>query len=230
MAPYSNTIKDWPEGERPRERLVKYGPESLSEAQLLAILLRTGSRRQTAFSLALELLDKYKNVRGLSTVPLETLCKIKGVGIAKACQIKAALELGKRLIQHKYQLEDRVHCAEEVYQYLRLRLRDLTREEFSVLFLTARHDIINMQTIYKGTLTESLVSPRDIVFSALQYAAAAIILAHNHPSGDPSPSPEDKKVTQKIVRACNYFDLKVLDHIIVSRDSYFSFAEQGLLD
>lgn len=229
MAPYFYTIKDWPENERPRERLLQYGPESLSEAQLLAILLRTGSRRQTAFSLAMELLDKYKNVRGLDEVPLETLCEVKGVGLAKACQIKAALELGKRLMQHKYHLEDRVHCSEDVYQYLRLRLRDLAREEFSVLFLTAKNDIITMKTIYKGTLTESLVSPRDIIISALQYATAAIILVHNHPSGDASPSDEDKKITQKIIQACNYFDIKVLDHIIIGRDSYFSFADQGLL-
>ena len=229
LTTYPSKIKDWPESERPRERLLREGAGPLSEAQLLAILLRTGTRQKTAQALAMELLDRFGGLRGLDAQSVESLCRIKGMGLAKACQLKAALELAKKLTQQNWVKDQRVNSSEEVYQYLRLRLRDLPREEFFVLYLTTRHDILDCESLFKGTLTESLVSPRDIVHGALQHGAAALILAHNHPSGDPLPSEEDKNVTRKITQACSYFDLRVLDHLIISREKYFSFADAGMM-
>jgi DNA repair protein RadC len=228
MTPYPSRIKDWPESERPRERLLREGATPLSEAQLIAILLRTGTRRKTAQALAMELLDRFGGLRGLDGQSIEALCTINGMGLAKACQLKAALELAKKLTQQTWARDQRINSSEEVYQYLRLRLRDLPREEFFVLYLTTRHDILDCTSLFKGTLTESLVSPRDIVHGALQRGAAAMILAHNHPSGDPQPSEEDRQVTRKIGGACAYFDLRLIDHLIVGRDGYFSFADAGL--
>jgi DNA repair protein RadC len=230
MVDYPNRITDWPEEERPRERLLRHGPDALSEAELLAIILRVGAGQITAVDLARRLISEFKGIRGLDSAPIAALQKIKGVGNAKACQVKAALELAKRFSQQKWtQQEIRVQCSEDAYQYLRLRLRDLTREVFQVLFLSTRHDIIADKILFEGSLTESVVSPREIIAQALQHAAAAIIIVHNHPSGDPHPSVEDKKVTDKIILACRPFDLNVLDHLIIGRDSYFSFADQGLI-
>ena len=224
-----NRITDWPESERPRERMLGHGADALSEAELLAILLRTGSGKRTAVDLARHLLTTYGGLRGLDQIAIQDLQGVHGIGTAKACQLKAALELAKRFGQQKWLQPERIHCSEEVYQFLKLRLRDLSREVFRVLYLTTRHDILADKVLFEGSLTESVVSTREIVMAALQHAAAAIILVHNHPSGDPHPSPEDKKVTDKIIHACRHFDIRVLDHIIISRDSFFSFADQGLL-
>jgi len=229
MSPFPTKIKDWPLSERPRERLLREGAGPLSEAQLIAILLRTGTRQKSAQALALELLDRFGGLRGLDAQSVGSLCQVSGMGVAKACQLKAALELAKKLTQQVWAKEQRIHNSEEVYQYLRLRLRDLPREEFFVLYLTTRHDILDCESLFKGTLTESLVSPRDIVHGALQRGAAALILAHNHPSGDPQPSDEDRNVTRKIAHACAYFDLRLLDHLIIGREQFYSFADAGLM-
>jgi len=230
MSDYPNRITDWPEEERPRERLLHCGPDALSEAELLAIILRVGAGRTTAVDLARQLISRFNGLRGLDAAPVAALREVKGMGDAKACQIKAALELAKRFSQQRWNRQEvRVQNSEEVYRYLHLRLRDLSREVFQVLFLTTRHDIITDRILFEGSLTESVVSPREIIAAALQDAAAAVILVHNHPSGDPHPSSEDKKVTEKIILACRPFDLTVLDHLIIGRDSYFSFADQGLI-
>ncbi len=230
MSDYPNRITDWPEEERPRERLLRCGADALSEAELLAILLRVGAGKTTAVDLARQLISRFNGLRGLDAAPAAALQEVKGMGHAKACQIKAALELAKRFSQQRWNRQEvRIQSSEDVYRYLHLRLRDLSREVFQVLFLTTRHDIIADKILFEGSLTESVVSPREIISTALQHAAAAVILAHNHPSGDPHPSAEDKKVTEKIVLACRPFDLSVLDHLIIGRDAYFSFADEGLI-
>ena len=226
MGEYASKIKDWPEAERPRERLMHNGPDVLSDSELLGIILRTGDRKKSAMDLARHLLQKYGGLRGLDTQPASVLCTEYGIGVAKAAQIKAALELAKRLVQQRWSSKEKVSTSDDAYKYLRLRMRDLSREEFRVLFLTTRNEIIAEKTLFEGSLRESVVSPREIILTALQLSAASVILLHNHPSGDPNPSKEDKLVTDKISRACRYADINVLDHIIVGKDSYFSDLEE----
>jgi len=229
MGQYSIKIPDWPEDERPRERMLKHGRDALSEAELLAIVLRTGNGKNSAVDLARHILNKYDGLRGLDGQSIEELQSIKGIGLAKAAQIKAALEIAKRLAVQKWRVQDRVKSSEDIYRIVHLRMRDLGREEFRVLFLTARHDILAEKKLFEGSLMESVVSPREIILAAVQQSAASIVLLHNHPSGDPTPSPQDKNVTAKIVEACRYVDIQVLDHIIIGKDSYFSFADYGLI-
>jgi DNA repair protein RadC len=226
---YSQKIPNWPKEERPREKLLQHGADVLSDAELLAIILRTGSGRSTSVDLARFLISHFGGIRGLDSQPADELCKINGIGSAKAAQIKAALELAKRLVQQKWRIMDRVASAEDVYKLTHLRMRDLGREQFRVLFLTARNDILAEKVLFEGSLNESVVSPREIIIAAVQLSAAAIILLHNHPSGDPTPSDQDKLVTQKIIQACRYVDLSVLDHIIIGKDHYYSFADNGLI-
>ena len=229
MTRYQSKIPDWPSDERPRERMINHGAQALSEAELLAILLRTGSGNRTSVDLARDLLKTYGGIRGLDQLSIEQLNEVKGIGPAKACQLRAAFELAKRLVQQKWRVQESITCSDDVYQFMNLRMRDLGREEFRVLYLTTRNEIIKEKTLFEGSLTESVVSPREIILEAVQAAAANIILLHNHPSGNPNPSQEDRNVTSKITGACKYFDVKVLDHIIIGKDSFFSFADQGLL-
>lgn len=224
------SIKSWPEHDRPRERLLKYGPDTLSEAELLAIILRTGNGKATAMDLARQLLKTFDGLRGLDTQPAEALCKVNGIGIAKAAQLKSAFELSKRLVQQQWgSNSQRIHSSEDVYQCVHLRMRDLNREEFRVLFLTSRNELIAEKILFEGSLSESVVSPREVILKSVQLSAARIILLHNHPSGHPDPSDADKRVTHKLVTACKYAEIEVLDHIIIGRDSFFSFADHGLL-
>lgn len=229
MGEYGNRIKDWPEHERPRERLVKYGADALSDAELLGIILRVGNQQESAMDLGRHLLAEFGGLRGIDQKQASELCSIKGVGLAKATQIKAALELAKRLVEQKWSSKPLLNYSDEVYQYMHLRMRDLTREEFKVLFLTARNELIDEKTLFEGSLMESVVSPREIIRTAVQLAAANVILMHNHPSGNPAPSQEDKRVTEKIANACYYAEVQVLDHMIFGKDTYFSFADQGLI-
>ena len=230
MNEYVSKIKDWPEQERPRERLMKFGPDALSDSELLGILLRIGNHQNSAMDLARCLLSTFGGLRGLDTQPASALCQVNGIGMAKAAQIKAALELAKRLVQQKWTAQKQINSSEDAYSYIHLRMRDLSREEFKVLFLTMRNEILAEKTLFEGGLAESVVSPREIILSSLQLSAASVILLHNHPSGNPHPSKEDRRVTEKIVTACRYADIKVLDHIIIGKDSYFSFADEGLIN
>lgn len=228
MATYSK-IRDWPEHERPRERLLQYGTEALSEAELLAIILRTGNGKQSAIELARYLLKEFDGLRGLDTKSIEELQGVYGIGLAKAAQIKASIEFAKRLAQQKWRALDKIQTSRDVYNLVHLRMQDLKREEFRTLFLTSRNEVITEKKLFEGSLTESVVSPREIILIAIQQAAVSVILLHNHPSGHPSPSKEDKLVTEKISMACQYVDIAVLDHIIIGKDSYYSFADKGLL-
>ena len=227
---YQTRISDWPEQERPRERLLAHGPEALADAELLAIILRTGSGKSTAVDIARHLLREFKGLRGIDSQPIEVLQGIKGIGLAKAAQIKSALELAKRISQTSGQPKEIIKSSEDVHRLVHLRMRDLTREEFRVLFLTIRGELITHKRLFEGSLGESVVSPREIILASVQMAAAAVILCHNHPSGDPSPSTQDRQITRKILTACRYCDIQVFDHLIIGRDSYYSFADNGILN
>lgn len=229
MNQYTTKIPDWPEDERPRERLINFGADSLSDTELLGIILRTGNAKTTAIDLARHLITEFGGLRGIDKSSIQELCRIDGIGPAKAAQIKAALEIAKRFGRETSRVNDRLSSSDDVYQVARLRMRDLPREEFRVIFLTGRNNVLAEKTIFEGSLTESIVSAREIIREGVIYGAAAVIFLHNHPSGDPSPSVEDKRVTQKLETACEAADIKVLDHLIIGKDDYYSFADHGLL-
>lgn len=222
-------IPEWPEDERPREKLTRFGPENVSDAELLAILLRIGSREKSAIDLARHLIREVGGLEGIDGKGISELCQIKGIGPAKAAQLKAAFEIGKRLLSGQGTEKKRITSSQEVYKILSPHLRHRKREAFKVIFLTRRHAIIGEQTVFEGSLTESLINPREIVKSALAHSAAGVIFVHNHPSGDPSPSLEDRKVTDQLVKACELVNIRVVDHIIVGDHGYYSFADQKQL-
>lgn len=229
MNAYRLKITDWPESERPRERMVKNGAQSLSDAEILAIILRVGNQEKTAIDLARSMIKDLGGFSGLDTRSIAEFCQIKGIGLAKAAQIKAAIELGKRLFQEENKASQTVESSEDVYKIVRPHLENLDREVFKILLLTSRNTIILDKNLFQGSLTESMVSPREIIKEALNYSAASIVFVHNHPSGQPSPSEEDKTVTRRLKNACDTVGVKVLDHIIVGKKSYYSFADSGLL-
>ncbi len=229
MQNYVSRIKDWPETERPRERLMNHGADALSDAELLGIILRTGNAKYTAMDLARQLLDEFGGLRGVDMQPVSALCGVHGIGLAKAAQIKAALELAKRLVQQRRGGQQVLSSSEDAYQFVHLRMRDLHSEQFRVIFLSIRNEVIAEKTLFQGSLAESVASPREVIVQAVQLAAASVILLHNHPSGNPSPSNEDRRITEKLAAACRYADISVLDHIIIGKDSYYSFADEGLL-
>ncbi len=222
-------IPEWPEEERPREKLVRFGAENVSDAELLAILLRIGNREESAIDLARRLIREVRGLEGIDERGVAELCQIKGIGPAKAAQLKAAFEIGKRLLSSRGKKRSRVTSSKDAYQILSPHLRNRRRETFKVIFLTKRHAIIGEQTLFEGSLTESLIHPREIVKSALAHSAAGVIFVHNHPSGDPSPSPEDRQVTDQLTQACRLVNIRVVDHIIVGDHGYYSFADEKQL-
>ncbi len=228
--PRFRKIKDWPEDERPRERLIKFGEENLSDSQLLAIILRTGnSTKSNAIDLARTLLDHYGNLRALDSVSISELCAIKGIGLAKAAQIKAALEMGKRLLRQKTELRKKITSVEDVVNYYGPYLRDLKKEIFKIMLLDGRNKIIREMTISEGSLNASVVHPREVIKEIIRESAAAVIFVHNHPSGEPKPTREDIEITDRLVKACNLVGVRVLDHIIIGGDNYISFVDEGLI-
>ncbi len=226
---YKLQINKWPENERPRERLLEHGPEHLSDAELLTILLRIGGRGKSAYDLAKELLIACQGLHGLDAKSVQELCEMKGIGMAKAAQIKAALELAKRLHEEKAPLRECFRTSREVFDYMRLRVRNQPREQFFVLLLTVRNKLIGEKKLFEGTLHESHVNTREVVKFAINEQAGSVVFVHNHPSGEPSPSPDDISLTKKLQRACTAVEICVLDHIIVGGDRYFSFADEGML-
>jgi DNA repair protein RadC len=222
-------IPEWPKAERPREKLVRFGAENVSDAELLAILLRIGNREESAIDLARRLIREVRGLEGIDERGVADLCQIKGIGPAKAAQLKAAFEIGKRLLSSRGKKRSRVTSSQDAYQIISPHLRNRRRETFKVIFLTRRHAIIGEQTLFEGSLTESLVNPREVLKSALAHSAAGVIFAHNHPSGDPSPSTEDRNVTGQLVQACKLVNIRVIDHIIIGDHGYYSFADEKQL-
>ncbi|GJL55276.1 MAG: UPF0758 protein [Nitrospirales bacterium] len=222
-------IHSWPSSERPRERLLQQGPESVSDAQLLAILLRVGRQDSSAVQVAMELLERLDGVQGLSNRSLEELCAIPGIGPAKAAQILAAVELGKRTLSTPLTTGLRIGASRDLYHHYYPLVRDLRYEVFKVVLLDAKHRVIRDMTISQGSLTVNIVHPREVFNVAVRESAAAIVVLHNHPSGNPDPSPEDYALTQRLVTAGDILGIQVLDHVVIGDGSYISFADKGLM-
>lgn len=222
-------IKNWPEAERPRERILSAGPEALSDSELLAILLRTGMRGLDVVSWSRKLLAEHGGLRGLLSGERETLLKIKGLGLARVAALCAVSEMAKRVARESSRRSDPVREPSAVVQYLQAALRDQPREIFKVLYLDKGNQILTDEDLFRGTVDEAAVYPREILKQALLKNATAVILVHNHPSGRTEPSPEDKELTRKIIAAASPLSVKVLDHIIIGGTGYFSFAEHGLV-
>jgi DNA repair protein RadC len=220
-------ISHWPVNERPRERLLARGADTLTDAELVAVLLRTGLPGKSAVDLARELLQQYQGVAGmLAAADLE---KIKGLGPAKRAQFAAAIELARRSLQEKMKETAALTSPGEVRDYLRLALSRREEEAFVCIWLDAQHKVIEIREAFKGTLTQTSVYPREIVKAALARNAAAVIFAHNHPSGVAQPSQADELLTRNLKEALALVDVKVLDHFIVAGNQAISFAERGLL-
>jgi DNA repair protein RadC len=224
-------ISDWPAAERPRERLLAHGAAVLSDAELLAVLLRTGVRGKSAVELARELLGKFGGVAGLLAhcAKAGTSRAVKGLGSAKSAQLGAAIELARRSLHEQLSSGTALTSPGAVRDYLRLALSSREHEVFVCLWLDAQHRVISCQEAFKGTLTQTSVYPREIVKSALAANAAAVIFAHNHPSGAAQPSQADELLTRNLKEALGLVDVKVLDHFIVAGSQAISFAERGLL-
>jgi len=226
---YKIRMTDLPKDQRPRERLIQHGAESLSEAELLAIILRTGDGKRSALDLAFHLLDRCHGFRGLDAISIAELCEIRGLGPAKAAQIKAALEIGRKLAEEKRPERKHIQTSQNVFDHLHERLRNQPREIFIMLLLTMQNKLIKEHKLFEGTLNQSLVTPREVLKEAINGKAASVIFAHNHPSGEPAPSADDRQITKQLVEACKSAGICVLDHVIIGDGKFFSFADEGLL-
>lgn len=222
-------IAQWPETERPRERLLAHGPQALTNAQLLAILLRVGRHGSSAVQVGMDILDQLGDVAGLAQCGIEELCAVPGVGEAKAAQLKAALELGKRALAGPLTKGAKITSSRDLFTHYHPTLRDLRHEVFRVILLDAKHAIMRDATVSEGSLTLSIVHPREVFTLAVKESAAAVIFLHNHPSGDPTPSQEDHVLTARLVSAGEVLGIRVLDHLVIGDGRYVSFADQGWL-
>jgi len=223
----SKTIKELPEFERPREKLVKKGAKALKKEELLAILLRTGLKGKNALEIANDILVKYgdKKLLGAS---YEELRNIHGVGPAKAVQILAAIELGSRLFKEKSEKEIYINSPEDIIKEL-AHIKENKKENFVVLYLDARNKLIYKETVSIGSLNANLVHPREVFEPAVRYLAAQIVLAHNHPSGDPEPSEDDLEITKRLIESGKILGIEIVDHIIITKTGFTSFKEKNLI-
>ena len=222
-------IKDYPVTERPRERLLKDGPSSLSNHELLAILLRTGTKKESVLQMANRLLTKFEGLRLLKDASVNEITSIKGIGAAKALQIIAAIELGRRI--HRLQYEDRyiIRSPEDAANYVMEEMRFLTQEHFVCLYLNTKNQVIHQQTVFIGSLNASIVHPREVFKEAFRRSAASFICLHNHPSGDPGPSREDIEVTRRLNECGKLIGIELLDHLIIGDQKFVSLKEKGYL-
>lgn len=223
------SITDWPEGERPREILLQRGASSLSDAELLAIFLRTGVTGKSAVDLARELLNQFGNLTQLFATSEADFCAVHGMGQAKFVQLQAVLEMSRRALQEQLQCGDALNSPRAVRDYLQLFLASRQQEVFVALFLDTQHRVIATEELFHGTLSQTSVYPREVVKRALSHNAAAVILAHNHPSGVAEPSSADELITSVLKQALALVDVCVLDHFVVAGGQTLSFAERGLL-
>lgn len=218
-------LKELPQSLRPRERLEEYGAENLSDCELLAIILRCGTKDLSVISLAEKILYEFESLNSLSQVTIEELCKIKGIQKVKAITILASIEFGKRVINSFQKKLGKIEKPNDAYIYLKPLMENLDHEELFCIFLNIKSEIIKIKRITIGTVNSTLFEPKDILKWALKYSSSFIIIAHNHPTGDVNPSLNDKIVTEKIISAANQIDIKLVDHIIIGKNDYYSFLE-----
>lgn len=224
-------IKDWPEGDRPREKLLQRGAEALSDAELLALILRTGDAgsKTSAVDQGRLLLHQFNNLPQLARATTTELCTISGIGPAKSAELQAVFELARRLSDHSLQPGNVFTSADAVFQRYRNRFLNHNKEVFLALLLDTKNRLIKDIRISEGSLTASIVHPREVFSAVVRDSAASVLFVHNHPSGDPSPSPEDIAITKRLHEAGTILGVRVLDHIIIGRDSYISLADKGHL-
>jgi len=226
------SIKEWPENERPREKLLKSGSERLSDAELLALILRSGdsSGACSALDQGRRLLARFDTLERLSRATARELCELKGIGPAKAAELLAVFELARRLQAAELPSGTAFCSASDVFNHLHWRLRHVRKERFLILMLDCKHRVLKESVISEGSLTASIVHPREVFNPVVRESAAAVILVHNHPSGDPTPSREDLALTARLRKAGDLMGVQVLDHVIIGHNRYASLAELGLLD
>jgi DNA repair protein RadC len=227
---YENAILNWPEDDRPREKLLRYGSHTLSNAELLAILIRTGVQGSSAVDIGRELLQKFKTLRAIGACHPEELREIKGLSTAKIAHLKAAVELGRRMMSEEKVLEGAIRSSTDVADYLMPLLRDLKYEVFKVVLLDRRNQVLDVVNIDEGDVARTTPSIRKIMLRAAQAYAAGLIAVHNHPSGDPAPSEQDKLLTRDLVITGRALEIRVFDHLIIGDGRYFSFADEELIE
>ncbi|SIS83790.1 DNA repair protein RadC [Zobellia uliginosa] len=228
--PVSFSIKHWSDDDKPREKLVRKGRSVLSDAELVAILIGSGSREESAVELAKRILaSANNNLNELGKLSLKQLMAFKGIGEAKAVTIAAALEIGRRRRGEEARKIDKISSSRDVFHLLHPRIGELQHEEFWILYLSNANKVLHSAQLSKGGLTGTLVDVRIVMRQALEQGAVGLILSHNHPSGTLRPSEEDRKVTQKLKKAAAALDIKVLDHLIITQNDYYSFADEGIL-
>lgn len=223
------SIADWPLDDRPREKLIAKGAEALSDAELVAIFLRTGIKGSSAVDLARQALTRFGSLSGLFAADARALASVSGLGSAKYAQLQAVLEMSRRALREKLARGSALSSPQAVRDFLRLKLQDRPHEIFVGVFLDAQNRVLAVEELFRGTLTQTSVYPREVVKRALHHNAAALIFAHNHPSGVAEPSRSDEALTQALKQALSLVDVKVLDHFVIGAGAAMSFAERGLL-
>ena len=226
---YSFTVHDLPKPERPRERLKQFGPEALSAQELLALVIGRGVSKKSVITIAQELMVKFGNIKAISQATIEELSQIKGIGFAKAAQIKACFELGKRQDLEPELKNFDIKDPQSVVKAVKASIKDKAKEHFKLILLNTRNKIIGISTVSIGSLNASIVHPREVFKDAIIHNAYSVVLAHNHPSGDTEPSEDDLTITKRLVEAGKILGIEVIDHIIISKNGFFSFKEKGLL-
>lgn len=223
------TIHDLPKSERPRERLQKHGAEALSAQELLALVIGRGISNKSVITIAQELLTRFGNIKAISEATLEELSQIKGIGFAKAAQIKACFELGKRQELEPEMKNFDIQNPQDIVKAIQSSIKDKAKEHFKLILLNTRNKIIGISTVSIGTLNSNLVHPREVFKEAISHSAASVVFAHNHPSGDPEPSEDDLTITKRLTEAGKILGIEVMDHIIITKNDFFSFKEKGLM-
>ena len=229
MKESSFTVHDLPKSERPRERLKQFGPEALSAQELLALVIGRGVSKKSVMTIAQELLINFGNIKAISEATIEELSQIKGIGFAKAAQIKACFELGKRMDLEPELKDFDIKDPRSVVKAISASIKDKAKEHFKLILLNARNKILGISTISIGSLNASIVHPREVFKDAIMHNAYSVVLAHNHPSGDTEPSEDDLTITKRFLEAGKILGIEVLDHIIISKNGFFSFKEKGLI-
>ena len=227
--PYSSTVRELPEEDRPRERLARLGPEALRDAELLAVLFRTGTRNRGAVTLADDVIRHFGDLRGLARASVEELQQVNGLGAVKALEIKAALEIGKRLALHTDPDRRRIKSAADVADLLMVRFKDCETEVFKCLLLNTKHEVLKIVDISQGGIDGTVAAPRDVFRQAVREGSPAVIVCHNHPSGDPEPSRDDIALTKRLAEAALLLGILFLDHIVFGDGRYVSLKERNLM-